>query len=198
MQKIIQNLFLSLMVIFSVNTYAKTLLIGDSLMGTISESYKKINSNENIKVHFVVGSGLENKKYDWFSYVKNTELSEFDKIIINIGTNDFGISNKNVYSNKVKEFIKVIKAKNKNVKIVWVGPPAVRDKKINTGINNVRNIIYEVTKEENIEFIDARKSVGYDFIQYDKSQKIRTNDGIHYTHIAGNLIVRQINLMVQE
>ena len=43
MKKRMQGLFFSLIAFFSVNSYGKTLLIGDSLMGTISESYKKIN-----------------------------------------------------------------------------------------------------------------------------------------------------------
>ena len=198
MKKRMQGLFFSLIAFFSVSSYGETLLIGDSLMGTISESYKKINNSESINIHFIVGSGLENKKYDWFNYVKNTNLSKFDKIIISFGTNDFGISNESLYAKKVKYFIKLIKDKNKNVEIIWVGPPVVKNQNINAGINKVRHIIYKITKEDNIKFTDVRKSIGYDFVQYNKNEKIRTNDGIHYTLLAGDLIVKQINLTAQE
>lgn len=179
--------------LFSINSYAeKVLLIGDSLMGTISESYKKHNKKNEVNIKYVVGSGLENKNFDWFNYLSKRDLSSFNKVIISFGTNDFGVHNKNSYEKKVKSFIKLIKEKQPTIKIIWIAPPAVKSKNINNGIISVRNIINDVSEQEKIDFMDVRDILGYDFKQYIQGKKVRENDGIHYTSNAGDMIVSKI------
>lgn len=189
----IKYLLICFFCLFSINSYAeKVLLIGDSLMGTISESYKKYSEKDNVNIKYIVGSGLENKKFDWFDYLSKRDLSSFNKVIISFGTNDFGIHNKKSYEKKVKSFIKLIKEKNPTIKIIWIAPPAVKSKKINDGIVSVRSIIKDVSSQEKIYFLDVRDILGYDFKQYIQQNKVRENDGIHYTSNAGDMIVSKI------
>lgn len=189
----IKYLLICFFCLFSINSYAeKVLLIGDSLMGTISESYKKHNKKDDVNIKYVVGSGLENNKFDWFNYLAKKDLSNFNKVIISFGTNDFGVHNKNSYERKIKSFIKLIKEKQSNVKIIWIAPPAVKNKNINDGIIIVRDIIKDVSNQENIDFMDVRNTLGYDFKTYIRGKKIRENDGIHYTLNAGDMIVSKI------
>lgn len=186
-----------------------TLLIGDSLMGTISNSYKKINKEEKIDIKYIVGSGLENKKFNWFNYIDNKDLSDYSNIVISIGTNDFTVSNQELYRQKIEKFILSIKSKNPDVNIYWVGPPTVKKKIINDGINTVRDIIEKSIEKEqaliniqsdgqkqknnSIKFIDVRNILGDTFYLYKDRKKIRTDDGIHYTSFAGDLIVNELN-----
>lgn len=185
--------FLSLFFV-AFNSYAaNTLLIGDSLMGTISNSYKKINQQEMTDVKYIIGSGLENKKFNWFDYIDNKNLKNYDNIIISIGTNDFSLRDNNDYSKKVKYFLLSIKNKNPKINIYWVGPPTIKNKNINNGVEVVRDIIIQNTYNQSVKFIDVRKILGYKYNPFRDNQKIRANDGIHYTSITGDLIVKELN-----
>lgn len=197
------KILISLIVIFGFNltATAKTVLIGDSLMGTIGPSYIKKEGSDN-KYYFKVASGLINKKtYNWTDKVKEIPFENYNEVIINIGTNDFmPISGSSVgsakwqekYTNLQKELIREIKLKNKNINIVWLSPPALRDNFKNKEVSKVRDVINLNSYILNYEYIDVREALGDEFVLNKDGKQIRAKDGIHYTTTAGDLIVRKI------
>lgn len=182
--------FLIFTMFISFSAISKTLFFGDSLTGTVGVVYKqKINNDTD--VIYTVGSGLENKKVDWIDKMKNTDLNQYDKVIISIGTNDYYISNNENYGNKIRNLIFIIKKSNiKN--IIWLLPPPVENTNINKGINNVRDIIIESSNKNGFRVADPRKIIGNNYIEYFNGKQIRTKDGIHYTMKGAELIARKI------
>lgn len=193
MIKYITRTFAIAMLLSVLPVSAKTLLIGDSLMGTIGPSYQHIQSNEETTLKFVVGSGLENNSFNWFKAIDSINIANYNKIVISFGTNDYSISNNEKYKNKVDKLVKQIKQENPDVEITWIGPPAVKNQKINKGIDNVRSIIEKESVAKGFNFLDVREVLGFDFMLYKNGQKIRAGDGIHYTTLAGNLVVQKYN-----
>lgn len=189
--------------LFSFNSYAKTILIGDSLMGTIGPAYIKENGDDN-KYYFKVGSGLINKKtYNWEVKIKEIPFEEYEKVIINIGTNDFmPISGSKVGSEKWQEkytilqesLIKKIKIRNKDIDIIWLSPPALRDQFKNKEVAKVRDVINLNSYILDYNYMDVREVLGYNFIMTQNGKQIRTKDGIHYTNLAGKLIVDNLDI----
>lgn len=187
MKKIIYLLFV---IFIPFSAISKTLFFGDSLTGTMGKVYQqKIDSDTDVV--YVVGSGLENKKVDWIKKIKHEDLKKYNKIIISIGTNDYFISNKGRYENKISDLISEIK-KSDIKEIIWILPPPVENLKINKGINNVRNIIINSSNKNSYRVIDPRSIIGNNYVLYLNDQQIRTKDGIHYTIKGAELIARKI------
>ena len=185
MKKIILLCFI---IFFPFTSVSKTLFFGDSLTGTMGVVYKgKINRDTDIE--YVVGSGLENKKINWIKKIKNKNLNKYNKVIISIGTNDYFISDKEKYENKVLNLISVIKKSNIK-EIIWILPPPVENENINKGIENVRNIITQSSIKDNFKIIDPRKVIGDKYTLYLNKEQIRTKDGIHYTMKGAEIIIK--------
>ncbi len=90
-------------------------------------------------------------------------------------------------------------AKARNVRVIWIGAPVVRDEKLSSGMNHL-NLIYEREVHAHGQiFIDANALLGYkntaqntqfnEMIEEtsngeSKSIKARTGDGIHFMPVA--------------
>lgn len=194
-------LSLAFLAVLPLSVHAKTVLIGDSLMGTIGPSYVKKEGSDN-KYYFKVSSGLINKKtYNWSEKVQTIPFDRYDEVIINIGTNDFlPISGASVGSKKWQEkytllqneLIKNIKEKNPNINIVWLSPPPLKDGFKNKEVSKVRDVINLNSYLLDYEYVDVRDVLGTEFLLHKNGKQIRAKDGIHYTTAAGDLIVKKI------
>lgn len=179
-----------ILIMFSTITNAKTLFLGDSLTQKIGENYKQ--KYKETELNYVIGSGIENKKVDWFEKINNIDLNRYKKIVISLGTNDWGIYNENSYNVKIEKFISIIKKKNNNINILWILPPTIKNEKINSGVLKVKNIIKKVCNEKNIDFFDPNSIWGDKYIYSINGWETRTKDGIHYTNYGAKLIAEKI------
>lgn len=181
-----------MLIIISTFANAKTLFVGDSLTQTIGNNYKIKHIDTDL--NYVIGSGIENKKTDWIKRINSIDINKYDSIIISIGTNDWGMYNEKNYSQKIENFIKIINKKKNNIKIIWILPPTIKNRKINNGVLNVKRVIKNKLSEYNIIFIDPNNIWGEKYRESIKNKKIRTNDGIHYTNYGAELIANEINI----
>lgn len=185
-------LFVTLLIIISTFANAKTLFVGDSLTQGIGDNYKIKHIDTDL--NYVIGSGIENKKIDWIKRINDIDINEYDNIIISIGTNDWGMYNEKDYSKKIENFINVINNKKNNIKIIWILPPTIKNRKINNGVLKVKRVITNKLSEHNIIFIDPNNIWGEKYRESIQNKKIRTNDGIHYTNYGAELIANEINI----
>lgn len=185
-------LFVTLLIIISTFANAKTLFVGDSLTQGIGDNYKIKHIDTDL--NYVIGSGIENKKIDWIKRINDIDINEYDNIIISIGTNDWGLYNEKDYSQKIENFIKIINKKKNNIKIIWILPPTIKNRKINNGVLKVKRVITNKLSEHNIIFIDPNNIWGEKYRESIQNKKIRTNDGIHYTNYGAELIANEINI----
>lgn len=185
-------LFVTLLIIISTFANAKTLFVGDSLTQGIGDNYKIKHIDTDL--NYVIGSGIENKRIDWIKRINDIDINEYDNIIISIGTNDWGLYNEKDYSQKIENFIKIINKKKNNIKIIWILPPTIKNRKINNGVLKVKRVITNKLSEHNIIFIDPNNIWGEKYRESIQNKKIRTNDGIHYTNYGAELIANEINI----
>ncbi|EOJ1015749.1 DUF459 domain-containing protein [Campylobacter jejuni] len=180
------------------------LFIGDSLMQGVAIALNRDLRNLNLKVTDLSkqNTGLSYKSYfDWSkatneAFVKNSNIKY---LVVLLGANDpwdikkggnyhrFGSSSWiDIYTNRVDEIIKI--AKKHKVKVFWFEIPPVKKEDLNKKIQ-VLNKIYsdEILKNKEI-FINTKLffSVNDEYSAYikdenNRSVKVRTDDGIHFT-----------------
>lgn len=180
------------------------LLIGDSLMQGVAIALNRDLRNLNFKVTDLSkqNTGLSYKSYfDWSkatneAFVKDSNIKY---LVVLLGANDpwdikkggtyhrFGSPSWiDIYTNRVDEIIKI--AKKHKVKVFWFEIPPVKKEDLNKKIQ-VLNKIYsdEVLKNKEI-FINTKLffSVNDKYSAYikdedNKSIKVRTDDGVHFT-----------------
>ncbi|HDZ5094947.1 TPA: DUF459 domain-containing protein [Campylobacter jejuni] len=180
------------------------LFIGDSLMQGVAIALNKDLRNLNLKVTDLSkqNTGLSYKSYfDWSkaineAFVKNSNIKY---LVVLLGTNDPWDIKKggnyhhfcspswiDIYTNRVDEIIKI--AKKHKVKVLWFEIPPVKKEDLNKKIQ-VLNKIYrnEILKNKEI-FINTKLffSVNDEYSAYikngnNKSIKVRTDDGVHFT-----------------
>ncbi|EMU8988578.1 GDSL-type esterase/lipase family protein [Proteus mirabilis] len=188
--KIILKAILVLSLIFiSYKASSKPLFIGDSLTYRVAVSYSQLNL---VDARFLIGSGLvNNKKFDWISYVDNLNIKKYDTVYVFLGTND--LINKaeiNAYRDKVATLILKIKYQNEN--IVWVLPPTLKDERKNILLNNTRYAIKNVLNEMNIRYVDMRSVLGDVYLDEIEGKKVRTPDGVHLTEYGSELVATKL------
>lgn len=182
------------------------LMIGDSVMGDIDFSMKRLIKKElpNWKVidGHKVSSGLTNQTYyDWPTTAKKLiEKYKPDYVFILLGTNDAqGMMFKgkslsfskelwiNEYSNRVNQITETIKSSNASW--YWIGLPVAKDKGFNGRLQVIRNIQSTQTK-------DNYFSVEHIFGKNDHSEplnmKLRASDGIHLNSTGSDLVAKEL------
>lgn len=180
------------------------LFIGDSLMQGVAIALNRDLRNLNLKVTDLSkqNTGLSYKSYfDWSkatneAFVKNSNIKY---LVVLLGANDpwdikkggnyhhFGSPSWiDIYTNRVDEIIKI--AKKHKAKVFWFEIPPVKKEDLNKKIQ-VLNKIYsdEILKNKEI-FINTKLffSVDNEYSAYIKDEnnrsiKVRTDDGIHFT-----------------
>ncbi|ECL9136207.1 DUF459 domain-containing protein [Campylobacter jejuni] len=180
------------------------LFIGDSLMQGVAIALNRDLRNLNLKVTDLSkqNTGLSYKSYfNWSkatneAFVKNSNIKY---LVVLLGANDpwdikkggnyhhFGSPSWiDIYTNRVDEIIKI--AKKHKAKVFWFEIPPVKKEDLNKKIQ-VLNKIYsnEILKNKEI-FINTKLffSVNDEYSAYIKDEnnrsiKVRTDDGIHFT-----------------
>ncbi|EPC1978941.1 DUF459 domain-containing protein [Campylobacter jejuni] len=180
------------------------LFIGDSLMQGVAIALNRDLRNLNLKVTDLSkqNTGLSYKSYfNWSkatneAFVKNSNIKY---LVVLLGANDpwdikkggnyhrFGSPSWiDIYTNRVDEIIKI--AKKHKAKVFWFEIPPVKKEDLNKKIQ-VLNKIYsdEILKNKEI-FINTKlffsvndKYSAYIKNENNKSIKVRTDDGVHFT-----------------
>lgn len=179
----------------SVN--AKTLLLGDSLTAIYCHSYREF-MDDNIQVEYVSGSGLMNNgKKDWLNFVNNTDLREYDYIIISLGTNDFvkyQADDVREYYIRVFKLIFEIQKQNPLATIIWLSPPHLKNPEHERYLINTRHIIQHSADLMAVKYVDINQPhiLGGIWQSMMDGQKIRTDDGIHITPAGSRRVMREL------
>ncbi|MBZ7936493.1 DUF459 domain-containing protein [Campylobacter sp. B0100352/1] len=192
------------------------LFMGDSLMQGVAMNLNKNLSNLGIKTEDLSkqNTGLSYKSYfNWAKTIENAFLtnSNIKYLVVLLGPNDpwdirkgknylrFGTPAwKEIYTARVDEIIQI--AQKYKVKILWFEVPPVKKDSLNDKIQ-ILNEIYrqEVLKNKEI-FIDTKSSFSFNdrYSTYIKNEnnktiKVRTDDGIHFT-MSGAKIMSKLLL----
>lgn len=176
---------------------AKTLFLGDSLTAVYEKSAKYI-LDEKIKTEYVSGSGLINKnKKDWIAFVNNSDLCEFDNVIISLGTNDFVLYDPEEwrkYYSLVFQLIAKIQNKNPLATIIWISPPHLKNLVHERYLIYTRHIIKHSAMLLNVHYLDVNQPhiLGTQWQSVIHNETVRTRDGIHITRKGGERVIREV------
>lgn len=181
--------FIITLLLFPFYLNSKPLFVGDSLTYQLAVGYRNYSP---VDALYLEGSGLHSSKLiDWREYIEDIDFSRYDSVFIVLGTNDL-ILNSQVsdYENKVNDFLRKVKRNNNFV--FWLLPPALRDTKKNSLLNNARRVITQVAEKEGVTVIDMRLYLGAEYTEKNNGISIRTKDGIHITPAGAELIVKNL------
>ncbi|MBK1992061.1 DUF459 domain-containing protein [Campylobacter sp. 2018MI35] len=187
-----------------INPKDSFLFIGDSLMQGVAVALNKDLKNLGIKTMNLSkqNTGLSYKSYFNWANTTQTTLQKNPNIkylVILLGVNDPWDIKKNgiyhhfnslswlqIYTHRVQELINI--AKKYNVKIFWYEIPPVKKEDLNKKIIILNNIYENIVTNNNEIFIPTKTFFSYEnkFSTYiinenNKSVKMRTDDGIHFT-----------------
>ncbi|WP_311752529.1 SGNH/GDSL hydrolase family protein [Proteus columbae] len=177
--------------------YADTLFFGDSLTASYGDFGRKL-INDNVKVEYVSGSGLLNdSKKNWLHFVNNTDLSEYDNVIISLGTNDFVKYSQNDYNEyyiRLFNLISEIQNQNPLVTIIWLSPPHLKNVEHEKYLISTREIIKNGADIMQFHYIDINRPhiLGTDWQSVVDGQKVRTDDGIHITQAGSRRVISEL------
>ena len=197
MKKLMKLFFILMVFIFSVSVGAKTLFFGDSLTAAYSNSGRELMGDK-INAEYISGSGLINdNKKDWVGFVNNSDLREYDNIIISLGTNDFVKYNpeaREKYYARIFKLISEIQKQNPLVNIIWLSPPHLKNPEHEKYLINTRDIIKVSAALMNVKYMDVNQPglLGTKWQPVMDGQKIRTDDGIHITRDGSYRVVREL------
>lgn len=183
------NLPLLLSLTLPVIGQCKPLFIGDSLTYELAMSYKKIAP---VDAKFLESTGLQSKQIlNWQDHIQNIDFSLYDTVYIVLGTNDLIlIADIPQYQQKVSSFIQTIKKQNE--RIVWLLPPTLKHTQKNNLLSNTREAISRAANENQIQTMDIRVSLGYQYSEFINGVKVRTPDGIHITKNGANNVIKDL------
>ncbi|MDP9075474.1 MAG: DUF459 domain-containing protein [Actinomycetota bacterium] len=191
----------------------KVWLAGDSLMGTIAESFAaQVSANPLFKVtsSFKIGTGLARPDvYNWPAAI-NAEMASVnpDVVILIFGANDdqdlqagghqYSLQSEPwqaEYARRVNQVLDI--AANGTRQVIWLGIPAVRRPRLNKTKDLINNIVLTAAGQRpGVSFVDVGPLVddaGGGFATYlsDSSGKavaVRESDGIHLTLAGANRV----------
>ncbi|HDF2330378.1 TPA: hypothetical protein PC537_004036 [Morganella morganii] len=189
--KILTNVLITLLFGLFNSAYSKSLFIGDSLTLSLAKGAKE---QDILEYYYLDRSGLMNGAfYDWLAFVQRMPVSSPDLIIVSLGANDgMAASAATPYSQKIRQFISVLKTRYPAASIIWVLPPSMKNTQTENALVNTRRIISETSAMAGYTVFDPRLVTGRAWTYSVNGIVLRTADGIHYTPEAGKLISEQI------
>ncbi|HHQ6612847.1 TPA: GDSL-type esterase/lipase family protein [Morganella morganii] len=190
-------IFYLCMTFMSFDSSAKSIFIGDSLTLSLA---KGAQEQDVLEYYYLDRSGLMNEAfYDWLAFVQRMPVSSADLIIVSLGANDgMATSAANPYSQKIRQFISVLKTRYPAASIIWVLPPSMKNTQTENTLVNTRRIISETAVIAGYAVFDPRPLTGWAWTYSVNGIVLRTADGIHYTPEAGKLISEQIYQAVRQ
>ncbi|HAS8353756.1 TPA: hypothetical protein I7721_22060 [Vibrio vulnificus] len=195
--KILTNVLITLLFGLFNSAYSKSLFIGDSLTLNLAKGAKE---QDVLEYYYQDRSGLTNGAfYDWLAFVQRMPVSSPDLIIVSLGANDgMAASAATPYSQKIRQFISVLKTRYPAANIIWVLPPTMKNTQTENALVNTRRIISETSAMAGYTVFDPRPLTGRAWTYSVNGIVLRTADGIHYTPEAGKLISKQIYRAVRQ
>ncbi|EMO4164836.1 SGNH/GDSL hydrolase family protein [Morganella morganii] len=181
-------IFIIVITFFPIITNAKTLFFGDSLTYVIGNEYKrKIHDTDII---YNVGFSFRVNHEFMFNSIDTIDLKQYDNLYIVFGTNDFiNQSDIDNYSILTVLFISRVLNNNKDINIVWILPPTLKNETNNTLVGNTRKSIMKSLNTIGVSYFDINSIFGIEYQSFIGDKKIRTNDGVHITNYGARLIV---------
>jgi hypothetical protein len=191
----------------------KVWIAGDSLMGTVSESFAALtNSNHDMAVtdDVRIGTGLARPDvYDWPAAVSQEVADENpDVVVLMFGANDdqdmqsggqrvvLGTDAwRQEYERRVSQMMAVAATGNREV--IWLGVPAVRRPRLNHTKDVINGaVITEAARYPSVTFLntgavlDGPSSSYATYLTSATGQpvKVRESDGIHFTLAGANRV----------
>lgn len=176
---------------FCSGIFAKSLFIGDSLTLSLAKGAKEQDA---LEYYYLDRSGLQNEAfYDWLAFVQRMPVSYPDLIIVSLGANDGMTSfTGHQYHQKIRQFISILKTRYPAASVVWVLPPAMKNRQTENALVNTRRIISDTATTAGYTVFDPRSVTGLTWTYSVNGIVLRTPDGIHYTPEAGKLISDRI------
>lgn len=191
----------------------KVWLAGDSLMGTLAESFiDKVSGNPLVKAtaDFRVATGLARPdRYDWPAAIARQMTSQNpDVVILVFGTNDdqdilagghrFSLQSEDWQQEYARRVNQVLDATANGVRqVIWLGIPAVRRPRLNQTKDLINTIVKAaVAQRRSASYIDTGgvlDGAGGSFATYltnsgGQAVTIRESDGIHITLAGAGLV----------
>ncbi|MFZ4584250.1 MAG: DUF459 domain-containing protein [Acidimicrobiia bacterium] len=179
-------------------------IAGDSLAGALGPSLGEIAGKTGVvqpQFESRVSSGLaSNGIVNWPERAAE-EINRLNPevIVFIIGTNDFPIgidqSAQPAYEQKVDAMMSLLAQNDRPV--YWVGPPILRDPKMNRGVQAVNALFARLApKHPSITFVDSYKIFSPPDGKYSAKLKnaegkdvaVRAGDGVHFTDLGGDLL----------
>lgn len=196
----------------------KLFFVGDSMMqGVAPRVRQSLYKSENID-----GVDLSKQStglaypnfYNWPQVVQETLSKEenIKAVIVYLGANDpwdFPVPGRRgylkfksadwerAYRERIQKII--LSAKQYNLPVIWLGAPCMRKEKLHNDMVYLNTIYQSEVEKFNGRYIPTSDILGCSdegynaYVQTDKgSQKVRTNDGIHFTPTGQRLISERV------
>jgi hypothetical protein len=201
----------------------KVWMAGDSLMGTISESFSglvKSDARFNVSNDYRIGTGLARPDvFNWPDRISQEVAAvNPDVVVLSFGANDdqdMAANGRRVallspewqveYANRINQILSVVATGNRQV--IWLGMPAVRRPRLNH-TKDVMNGLVKVAAatRPNVTYVDMgpvfdTPDGGYTTYLNDASGKpvaVREADGIHLTLSGANRLSPAILVPIQQ
>jgi hypothetical protein len=191
----------------------KVWLAGDSLMGTIAESFiEKTGGNALIAASqdFRISTGLSRPDvYDWPAAIsREIATAHPDVVVLIFGANDdqgmeadghhFALQTPEWQQEYARRVNQILDATADGVRqVIWLGLPAVRRPRLNQTKDYINDVLKaEAQKHPNVTYVDTGPvldGAGNSFTTYltnssGKAITVRESDGIHITQAGADLV----------
>ncbi|MBM4253466.1 MAG: DUF459 domain-containing protein [Deltaproteobacteria bacterium] len=199
----------------------RALLIGDSLMATVGPTLRtSIVSEFKGQANLVtkVGTGLARPDFfDWQKTLRDTaSRHHYDAIFIMLGTNDgqsivdrgapvaYGTRRwVTLYRERLNQFMTTACSQAKQV--YWLGLPPMRENKLHRKAELINILVRNVVaKHDCMQFISLKPALVDDdgsftaYVRQDHQDiKVRSSDGIHFTHKGSQMVANYVLKVVR-
>ena len=197
------------------NTPLKIMMVGDSVMGDIAFSMKRLAKKDTqwqVLDYHKVSSGLSNQEYYNWPKVFEQLSTDFkpNYVVMFLGTNDAQgiIDNKkgyafrndtwaNIYTQRMQKMLDIAKAHN--IKVIWIQLPRMERSDFDSKISYIENVQEKLIEQQNnIPFVkvnDVFAPNGH-YVSNIKigthSLSLRAPDGIHLSSEGANQVANKV------
>lgn len=197
------------------NTPLKIMMVGDSVMGDIAFSMKRLAKKDTqwqVLDYHKVSSGLSNQEYYNWPKVFEQLSNDFkpDYVVMFLGTNDAQgmIDNKkgyafrndtwaNIYSQRMQKMLDIAKAHN--TKVIWIQLPRMEKSEFDSKIEYIESVQEKlITQQNDIPFVkvnDVFAPNGHYASNINvgtRSLSLRAPDGIHLSSEGANQVANKV------
>jgi hypothetical protein len=187
-------------------------MIGDSLMGEVAAGLRQhLTRAFRVVDRHKSSTGLTNLGYyDWPATAKAAvEETQPTWAVIHMGGNDaqdmliqghfvrFGSPAwQEAYLVRARLMIHLIRQADPNVRLAWIGLPAMRSDTFDARMEVIRKIQKQAAEDEQVPYLDGHEALGKVYSKdgeiHGRREILRANDGIHYSLTGGTLLAHEV------